>query len=214
MGRITLAGLLLLIVFCGVAFAALAVASEEWACLTYTLALALFGLAAVGAVVRRGEPRTFWLGFAIFSGGYLYECAPASDGWSPFAYYRSTWQTPNASPPLITRGLVRLARGALARPLRYAVGQKLSVRWGPSGTPYPATLVSINPEDLTIKYDSDGSSETVGPERVVGAYPEYFVPVAHNLLTPLIGMIGGLAACWLHRDRQDPQGRQLDTVGR
>ena len=64
--RLTIAQLMTIILFLGVAFAALRNANEFWASATYTLAVITVSTALVGAIARKGKSRMTWIGFAVF----------------------------------------------------------------------------------------------------------------------------------------------------
>jgi len=69
--RLSIAGLCIVVAFCGIGFAALRSASEWWAGGLVTTTLGTL-LVATLCASRRSEPgRTFWLGFALFGWVYL-----------------------------------------------------------------------------------------------------------------------------------------------
>ena len=55
----------------GVGLAALRNANEFWAGMMLLLALAAVGNAVLGGLFSRGRERAWWVGFAVFGGGYL-----------------------------------------------------------------------------------------------------------------------------------------------
>jgi hypothetical protein len=55
----------------GVGLAALRNASDLWAGMMLLVALASVGVAVLGAVLMDDRERAWWLGFAVFGGGYL-----------------------------------------------------------------------------------------------------------------------------------------------
>lgn len=78
--RVTVAGLMGLVVVLGAGLAALKNASELWALAVRLFVLGLLATAILGALYRRGARRAWWVGFALFGWGYeAMECAP----WSP-----------------------------------------------------------------------------------------------------------------------------------
>ena len=68
--RITIAGLIVLVVLVALGLAALRNASAWWAAGVETAALLLLGVAAVGAWRAGGAWRAFWAGALVFGGGY------------------------------------------------------------------------------------------------------------------------------------------------
>jgi hypothetical protein len=69
--RISLAGLMVLVVVLGFGFAALRDASETWAGIVLLLTLGLLGVSILGVVYRREARRAWWVGFALFGWGYV-----------------------------------------------------------------------------------------------------------------------------------------------
>jgi uncharacterized integral membrane protein len=72
--RISIAGLLFLILFLAVAFASLHEATDAWAKAMFTLAIALYGVVLLGLLFRRGVERATWTGSFLFGAGYLGLC--------------------------------------------------------------------------------------------------------------------------------------------
>src|SRR5262245_29129862 len=71
MRRQSIAGLMIVVLVCGVAVAALRDASDTWQGIVVLLTLIVLGVAILGAIERTDEKRAFWRGFAIFGWGYL-----------------------------------------------------------------------------------------------------------------------------------------------
>src|SRR4051795_7359154 len=71
MRRFSIRTLMAFVLVSAVALAALSNANEPWAGMMLLLALAAVGVAVLGAVLRNGRERAWWLGFAVFGGGYL-----------------------------------------------------------------------------------------------------------------------------------------------
>jgi hypothetical protein len=69
MPRFSIAGLLAFVLVCGLGLAALKAASGLWASLMVTLAAVALLTSIVGAA--KGRNRAGWLGFAVFSWGYV-----------------------------------------------------------------------------------------------------------------------------------------------
>ena len=71
MPRISIRILMAFIFVAGVGLAALRNANEFWAGMMLLLALAAVGIAVLGGLFSRGRERAWWVGFAVFGGGYL-----------------------------------------------------------------------------------------------------------------------------------------------
>jgi hypothetical protein len=71
MRRVSILGLMGCVFACAVALAALRNASELWAGITLLIALGALGTALLGVIYQQGKDRAWWLGFALFGGGYL-----------------------------------------------------------------------------------------------------------------------------------------------
>src|SRR5579871_3537455 len=72
--RISIAGLMAFIALLGVTLSALHAATEFWASVLLTLALAASGLALLGRLSTRGTNGATWTGYLIFGTGYLAIC--------------------------------------------------------------------------------------------------------------------------------------------
>jgi hypothetical protein len=71
MRRVTILGLMGLVLGMAVAFAALRNADDYWAGGLLMVTLLLMGTAVLAVVYERGQSRAGWLGFLVFGGGYL-----------------------------------------------------------------------------------------------------------------------------------------------
>ena len=69
--RISIAGLMGVVLVAAVGFAAVRNASMNWAGLMLMLTCGVLMLGVVGAVCREPHERAWWLGFTLFGGGYL-----------------------------------------------------------------------------------------------------------------------------------------------
>ena len=72
--RISVGGLMVVVVIAAIGIAALRSASELWASFILTLTFGILATASLGALLRRGERRAFWIGFAAFGWGYIVLC--------------------------------------------------------------------------------------------------------------------------------------------
>ncbi len=69
--RFSIASLLVFILICGVAFAALKESSDLWDSGVFTVTLGALLVSVLLAIYRSGARRSFWVGFALFGGSYL-----------------------------------------------------------------------------------------------------------------------------------------------
>src|SRR4051794_13913299 len=69
--RISLAGLMALVLFAGVGIAGLRNASETWAGVTVLFTLGLLAASLLGIIYRTAGRRAWWVGFALFGSGYF-----------------------------------------------------------------------------------------------------------------------------------------------
>src|SRR5947209_17145593 len=69
--HVSIAHLLLVVLFCGVALAALRSPSTAWASALFTLATGALLVAPLGIIYRRGRRQAFCVGFALFGWGYF-----------------------------------------------------------------------------------------------------------------------------------------------
>src|SRR5262245_35286087 len=69
--RFTIARLLILILFCGLGFAALREANDLWDSSVLTLTVGVLLVSVLLAIHRPERRRAFWVGFALFGWGYL-----------------------------------------------------------------------------------------------------------------------------------------------
>ncbi len=70
--RISIRGLIGLILIASLWIAALARATELWVTITDTLTLGLLLMAILGTFIHRGKSRCFWAGFALFGFTHLF----------------------------------------------------------------------------------------------------------------------------------------------
>lgn len=68
--KLSLRSLMLLVALAAIITAALAQPSLFWMRVMFTVSVAFLAFAAVGALAARGKVRAFWIGAAVFGGGY------------------------------------------------------------------------------------------------------------------------------------------------
>jgi hypothetical protein len=101
--RFTLAGLMGAVLVAAIGLAALRNPTESWAGEMLLLTCGTLALAVVGAIVRHGTRRTWWLGFGLFGWGYLVLSGSGSDA---------------ASSALLTTRMLEILGAQLGIPLR------------------------------------------------------------------------------------------------
>jgi hypothetical protein len=99
--RFSLATSLLVVGFCGVAFAALRSPSVMWASALFTLSLGFLIVALIGVLFCRGPRRLFWGGFAL--------C-----GWIYFLANFGPWASEAIGPHLVTTAMFDIVYAQIA----------------------------------------------------------------------------------------------------
>jgi len=185
--RISLAGLMGLIAIAGVGIAALRFASETWAGVMLVVTLAFLGVAVLGVIYRREATRAWWLGFALFGGGYL-------------VLTLGPWFSTEVQPKLPTTHVLTYVYAKL----KPAPPQKLSVRITAKGDGISisnatdnvsADIFEFSPQNITFE-DILGSRLLA-----ISGNEQDFTQVGHCLLAWVAGMLGALIACWFHASR-------------
>ncbi len=69
--RLSILGLMAVVLFVAVGFAALRSPTELWASVIFTLAVFILLVAVIKVVGQDGPERSFWLGFSVFGWGHL-----------------------------------------------------------------------------------------------------------------------------------------------
>ena len=71
MRRLSIRTIMAAVVIAAVGLAALRNANELWAGMMLLTTLAMLGIATLGIIFLRAKERAWWVGFALFTGGYL-----------------------------------------------------------------------------------------------------------------------------------------------
>jgi hypothetical protein len=101
--RFSLKTLLVLFTAIPVAIAGLLYANMVWGALFYTTAFLLLLTGIVGAIVRQGRARAFWIGFAVFGMGYFCVALAGENG---VARYQTNNMQSSFDPKLATSKLL------------------------------------------------------------------------------------------------------------
>jgi hypothetical protein len=93
--RVTIAGMMTVVLILGVGFAALRYSTIYWASGVFTLVVLLLSVATLGSIACRGRARATWAGFAVF-------------GWIYFGTTFIAWPNSNGvtAPPYLTQALL------------------------------------------------------------------------------------------------------------
>jgi hypothetical protein len=185
--RLTIRRLLLVIVYCGVGFAALHSPSWLWASVLFSIMVGALAAITLAAVYRRGERRAFWAGFAF--------C-----GWLYLVLSTYPWLSSNQNPFIITSALVDLAYPTITPPTPAGTQSNAVILTFPVR---PAPRPGLTTESI---WNSWNERSTFG-----WGVPEPYRAIWHTLLTPLFALLGGLWARRLYRTRDpaEARGREL-----
>jgi hypothetical protein len=208
MGRasISIAGMLGVVLFGAVALAALRSGSDLWLSGVYTTALGVLGFATLGAVLRRGPARAYWVGFAIFGWGYL-----------ALANGAETRQR------LLTTHLLDEIRQLMIRTPR-AAGERFMVER--EGQYVPAKVLEIKASQYKVNFDgwtsyhdewvdlsrirTDLPSPPVGVGKTVPMtllpFPNHQV-IGHSLFAVVFGLVGGSFGLYFASRREEATQR-------
>jgi hypothetical protein len=145
--RLSLAGLLGIVLAVAVGLAALSSPTDLWAATALSLTLAALGFAVVGALLRRGPARAYWVGLAVIGWGYLALSA-----------------VPEVRGRLLTTMLLDVIRART--PGMPRAGGRALVEQG--GSYWPATVLAIRGGQFLVHYDGWAANfdEWVGPARL------------------------------------------------
>jgi hypothetical protein len=210
MRRHTIAGLMLTVLVCAVAVAALRDASETWAGILLSLTLLALGTSLIGVLHRREGKRAFWQGFALFGWGYL-------------VLSQAPWFAEQVGPKLPSTALLGYAHGRLNPATGNVTGQFQDVFFS-LGTSIDATSagaatnpsVAVQPQPPpqgAVAVDFDFAFPTTpapSPKPQLFTFflagtgnRDQFFRVGHCLFTLLAALLGGMIARWFHRTNRE-----------
>jgi hypothetical protein len=209
MRRISIAGLMAVVLVCGVAVAALREASDTWAGVLVFVTLGLLAFALLAIRQRREATRAFWEGFALFGWGYV------TLAFGP-------WFADQVGSKLPTTQLLGYLHGKLnpaPAQLQAVFMPYINNVWG-SATPPVAVnsgqpQVAVQPSQVPVFAEVDTALQPVpqvpaAPQfawninYVFAAGPgnlEHFQRVGQCLFALLVALAGGMVSRRLHRTR-------------
>jgi WD40 repeat protein len=188
--RYSIAGLLGLVLFVAVAFAALRQADELWDSALFSLTVGLLLTSVLLAIHRTGRKRAFWLGFALL-------------GWT---YLIATLIPSVESRLLTTTGLAHLDSMI---PRRDPAVRRLSRNRN------PVVGLAFSADGQTLAANSPGGTVrlwNVSTGRLLaGPSSDVFVRIGHSLLALALAFVGGQLSRGLFDTQRAPRA---DEPGR
>jgi hypothetical protein len=199
--RFSIASLLVAVLFVAVGFAALRESSELWDSGVFTLVLTVLLTSILLAIHRTESRRAFWIGFALFGGGYLVlSLVPSIE-----------------SRLATTKALTYLDSKVPGRTQTFFTIRLTGTGPGTPGNQVQA--VAFSPQGNQIATSSLGIvrlwDATTG--RLLGGWAgttENFVRIGHSLITLMAGWFGGLLSRRLWRaSRATDASTAVDAQG-
>lgn len=228
MKRFSIGTLMMVVLVCGVAIAALHRASDTWAGVLLSLTMFLLGVAVIGAVYRQNATRAWWFGFALFGWGYLTlssapwfadQIRPRLPTTELLTYLHGKLNPdPNISAnAIMLTGVSTPAAGNSSYTIQLAptmsagnasVKASQVVVAGPSAPPPPSGAAmgagGPNAGSMTPAAPTQPVLATYVFTLLNGGNLEQFQRVGHDLFTLLAALVGGLTARWFYRSGREP----------
>jgi hypothetical protein len=206
--RFSIRQLLVWTAFIGFACVSLRNASETWVAIAFAVVIMALGTTPMLVILRQGQVRAYWMGFAIIGGLYL--------GLLMYSFALEP-NTANSNPLSASN----LATARLASRCHSAIyGQEARANQLIFTTGLPATTYNVNLDGQALfSLDQNTGAGVVGtssgsmlrtaslrltmPVAVLSTGPREtdFVNVAHALWTLLLAACGGRFAQWLYQSR-------------
>jgi hypothetical protein len=202
MRRVSIATLMIVVLVCGVAIAALRDASDTWAGVMLLLTFGLLGFALLGIRRRTGARRAYWEGFALF-------------GWSYLVLAFGPWFGDSVQPRLPTTALLDYAHGKL----QPATAQTANLSWILTGSLNSTAGYVVAPpapaSGSTVAFVASKGTLTATAPTTLAFFltptnQEQFRRVGHCLFALLAALIGGMASRRMYAS-QDPGSHAAAT---
>ncbi len=184
--RISIAGLMVVVLAVAVGMAGLRFASPEWSGGMLTATLGLLGVGILGTCFRKGSRRAFWAGFSLFGWGYLIVSV-------------GPWFASEIEPNLITRQGLAVLHAFMHEGREF---DRATVTVG-SNAPFQtiqnklADLKSRGIDNVKLKMSSDPNSAM--STLILTANFADFMRIGHCLFALIAGGIGGMIAAQFHK---------------
>jgi hypothetical protein len=193
MRRYSIRALMSFVLVSAVGLAAFRNASDLWAGMMLLVALASVGVSVLGAILMHDRERAWWLGFAVFAGGYLAAavCPIRSElATTQFLEYLTARAL---GPDVATIDISRINRNS----------QKWRIVTSDGGVIAKAISDSV----INSTPSSDLVNSMLPPNRWRSTLPgaanhEPFLHVGHCIFTFVAGLLGGMIATWFYTRRQ------------
>jgi hypothetical protein len=181
--RVTIGGLLTLVLFLAIGLAALKAANPYWDSALLGLTLALLAASALLAIHGRGARRAFWLGFMLVGSGYFW----ASREPTLVPRLPTTLALSSAFNAMLAG---KLAGQATVWTTTVSNGVNDTIKFSSLSTkPQPASFKTyIEADNIVVYRNSSASSPTW----------ESFTSIGNSLFALLFAAIGGYASRTIH----------------
>jgi hypothetical protein len=163
--RISISGLMAVVLIVSIGVAALRSASEEWAALVTLVTLWLLTFAILGAIYRRGDRRAFWTGFALFGWGYML--------WASGFWWAENDQRPQMFTTMFLERIYDGVRPAdigpqpsLFEPAMRVLGSRDALIWDALERPIPMRFPTPTPLEKVIDYINEAVRSPELPDGI------------------------------------------------
>jgi hypothetical protein len=197
MRRFSIRALMAVIVAAAIGLAALRNADELWAGMMLLAALAAVGVAILGAALMRSGERAWWLGFAVFGGGYLALSVGLSDT------FRLELRT--------THLLGHLHAVIFASDARYWLLEKQELEAELAKKKQAAQNSAYDPAVAAMTRSIRAIQAQMTANKNAGLRYGPFQRVGHALFALLAGLVGGTVAVWFYTKRA--RAETAESVG-
>jgi hypothetical protein len=189
--RISIAGLMALIILLGVTLAALRAGTRFWARAMLTLAIASAGVALLGRRHTGGPAKAAWTGYLVFGTGYLVLCI-------------GPWCEEHIMPDLLSTPLIDAQYSRMEYSPAHR-GERVWIADGSGRQFFGGWVVGdVGPRDVSFDVDRDGAGTTLyNAPQLRGISQNGYRRLWHSTLSVWLGLLGALLARYFHGRRHD-----------